>query len=224
MLTAKMPRDQRGSGTLVDAVAWMADREGLRRRTIAAHHRGQHRGRIDPAGKNGPDRNVRHQVALAGRLEDRAHFLDPFGIAPNLGLTIFGPPIAFEADLLGRPNRQDTARIERTHLLEYGSWAPDMPEGEKIGDCAVIDREIMLRKDPDRFQFRGEGDAAILLGYIERLYPERIPAERKGPLALVPDRDCEHSLEPPPGVVPPQNEGSEDRLGIGVRLERISVP
>jgi hypothetical protein len=95
---------------------------------------------------------------------------------------------------------------------------------EEVEHPAFVDAEIMLRQYAQRADLRGECDAIMLLGNIQRLDPERVARERQSPLSPVPDRDGVHAFEAKPGIVLPAQVARQQGLGVAVRPEAYASP
>ena len=73
--------------------------------------------------------------------------------------------------------------IKGPHFAVNGSRAPHVTEGEIVVHGPVVARELVVGKKQDGLQLGSEGQAAILLGNIERFDAERVAGERQRPLA-----------------------------------------
>ena len=142
-------------------------------------------------------------MVLDGLAQALPGFLDPVGFGHPLVHTQPRAPEARGARFAIAPDRQDRARLEADNLAVDRARGLDVAVGKEFVDRAIIDGEAVAGQHPQRADFRGEGDSAVLLGDVERLDPQRVARQSEHALAPVPDRGGAHPFEPQPGFVAP---------------------
>ena len=80
----------------------------------------------------------------------------------------------------------------------------------------LVDGALLARVGQQRLDLRGERDAVIVDGVVERLDADAVADQPERLLASVPDGDGEHAPEAMQAVDAPLLEGVEDDLRIGV--------
>ena len=213
---------------LVDRAAGEGHGEDLDRRGRKLGHYCGDRARIDPARHERADLDVGHQVVLDGLAQALPGFLDPVGFGHPLVHTQPRAPEARGARFAIAPDRQDRARLEADNLAVDRARGLDVAVGKEFVDRAIIDGEAVAGQHPQRADFRGEGDSAVLLGDVERLDPQRVARQSEHALAPVPDRGGAHPFEPQPGFVAAARSRTpaprHRRSGCASVRERSPVP
>ena len=79
--------------------------------------------------------------------------------------------------------------------------------------------------DPERLELGGEDYRSIrFAGVVERFFAEPIASQQQSLLRVVPNRECEHSVESMKGVDAPFLVGLEDDFGVAysTNLRRVT--
>ena len=112
---------------------------------------------------------------------------------------------------------------EREDAVDRRQWLGHGSEGQVARDPGGRELPLDQPGREQRFHLRGEEHARVLLSVVERLDPERIPAQQQPVLARVPDRKREHPAKAPHAVVAPAPVGLEDHLGVAARGKRHAL-
>src|SRR6185312_10643876 len=73
---------------------------------------------------------------------------------------------------------------------------------------------------PQRFQFRGEGEGAVDMSPVERLYAEAVPPERQLAAFAIPHREGKHALALAQGFLySPMRKALKQHLRVGAAAQ-----
>jgi len=92
-----------------------------------------------------------------------------------------------------------------------------------VGEADAVDRRVDIASREQGGERRGEADAALGLGQIERLDAETVAGEHHAARVALLDGEREHALEAVDAPRPPGVPGLEDDLGVAGREEAVAL-
>src|SRR6476660_3495767 len=107
---------------------------------------------------------------------------------------------------------------------ENRAVAGSVQEREVVIESVDIELARDIRRLEERFHLRAEVETVLGLGVVERLNADATPSEKQGFRSRVPDGQSEHTPETRNGAAAPLFVGMHDRLGVAVRVERVTRP
>src|SRR5213594_2257567 len=201
---------------LVEGHGEGAQRGGAGRRGQAADHRG-----IDAAAQEGAHRHVRHQVLAYGGREEGAELLlrGRFRAVrdPRLAVPVRASPHALALE------DEQLSGGEAVHVLVDGGGAGDVATAQVVVQRPGVDLAFGQPRGGERLDLRGEAEAPRPARVEERLDPEAVPGEDEPPGRAVPDRECEHAVQPRDAVGPVVLVDVDDRLAVARGLEAMTA-
>ena len=216
--------DLPGIGRFVEAGLGEADRAGIDRLAGQPGHRRDHGAGIDPARKEGAQRDVGDHPEVDRLAQLRDQFLLQV-VRRGLGLRLEGhvpvgarprcrPAFSGLHDMAGR--QLGDAAVDRLRVR-------DVAIGEVVLDGLVVEVAPQARMHQEGLQLRGEEDRAVRqLRVVERLDAQAVAGQEQHPLPFVPEAEGEHAAEAIDAAFAPFLPGVDDHLGIAMRPEDVA--
>src|SRR5881396_2603272 len=210
--------DEPRPGELVGARLVEADRE--RAYGLAHHSRHQHRQRtrVDAAGEEQPERDIRHQVAANGGgqvlAQTRGTLREAGGRLVERGRQL---PVAARPDPLpGRP-RQRPPGEQRFDVAEERLRSGHRARGEELGNDRGVERRPAREGGQNRLDLRREQELVPRERVVQRLDAEPIAREEQPPPGPIPEREGEHAIQALDAALAIVFVRVHDRLGVAAR-------
>src|SRR4029453_2969372 len=129
-------------------------------------------------------------------------------------------PVLFAAEALLGTHVQQPARLKLVHVFEDGKRGGHIAITKIRGERLLGNSSDKGRVQEEGFQLRSEQEDAAGYAEIQRFDAQPVASESQALLLAVPERECEHSGEPPNGTAyAPRLAGLHHYLGIGLGVE-----
>ncbi len=183
--------DRAGVGPLVQPTGLDADHHGIDRAIADRAHRPDHRGGIEPAGQEGAERDLAHQMTLDRRAE-----------RPPQPLRIGRHRAGRELQLV-MPGDAQPARLPAGAMAGWQTEDAPVDRGgcERIAQGRIVGEAIRRERRPfgqgrqDRLDLGAEQQGIPGVGIEQRLDAERVAGQMQRPLAPVIKRKGEHAAQ-----------------------------
>jgi hypothetical protein len=199
----------------------------------ALRHEGRQRGRVDSAGQERADRDVRHQASLYGFAEEAPHARrgprqgllarhrgDLGGLGAHPGKRV---PVARRPSAPGLVHDEVVAGGELVDAAEHRERRRRREEAQVVVDGKVLDVARDLGVSQERLDLAREQKRSRGPREVKRLDPDAVAREEEPPRPRIPDPDPEHALEPVEDGRAPLLEAVNDDFRVGVvRPEPVS--
>ena len=152
--------------------------------------------------------------------------------ATSSGALDGGAIVPAEVDLPVPPQRdlpplehQRVRRGKLAHALERRSRQRNESECEVVveGRHVEVERAAPVRQQGLDLGSKEELPSRAIEAIVERLDPEPVPRHEQPPVIRLPERECEHALEPCDARLSPFRVGAQDHLGVGGRPEAMAL-
>ena len=210
--------DQARVGALVEAPLCETDRERVHRlRRLLSRERCKRR-RVDAAGEEDADRDVREEMCPHRVAKPRPELLDELrlvAVAQLGGHRRAGPRVPLERDRAVLPD-EHVPGGQLPDVAEDRVRRGDRVEGEERLEGVEVD--LAARQRP---HLRREAELVADVAVVERLDPVAVAREYEPTPPRVPDRDREHPAQPLGEAGPVVLVEMDERLGVAASAQLV---
>ena len=226
----ELARDEVGVLELVARLARSgveADAERLEPDLALLREQAHDQRRVETAGEQHADGDVRDHAALDGQPQRGEHGVAPVGRRHpgELGAPdVLGAPVDVVGERAVRLHGAHGRRGQLAHAVQDRvRRRDDGVEAHVVVQGDLVDRRVDLAALEQRRQARGEPQPVRGPGVVQRLDPEPVAAQGEHAGVAVQDGEGEHPEEALDARRAPLVEGLEQHLGVGVGEEAVAV-
>ncbi len=199
------------------------DRERPDRPGAGACHERDERPAVHTARQERPDRNVRDELPLRRRREQRAQPRDRLVVARAVARGLWRAPEAMHA-LAAGADLERRSGLDRAYPAQQRPARGEVLPGEEVPELDAVD--VPHPREPagqERADLGSERDATAVARDEQRLDPEPVAGEHERTAPRKPQREREHAVETREGVEPAVVEQPEGDLDVAAGAEAVAA-